>query len=193
MNKTLTAIIGTLALALTSCSGGLSLADPIIGRAGNTGSVTIVETKDRTTGEITRKAENKPAIFTFRATRGSLGGTITGYKITSAKIGGNPDLIDPKKPFVANSLNVFVQSGFSCTPAPAAGQSCSTINKDPANGAESAPISIADVNLESFMISSGGSANITYNIVFTGVDDTNHDFEIPVPGFTYIGSYNPVK
>jgi hypothetical protein len=193
MNKTLTSIIGLLAITLTGCSGGISFADPIIGRAGSTGSVTITETRDNT-GQLARKTSFVPATFTFRSTRGSLGGIINGYKITSMKIGGNPvDLIDPKKPIVTGSLNVFVQSGFSCTPAPAAGQNCSTINKDPANGAESAPISITDGSLESYMLSNGGSANVTYNLVFTGVDDTGHNFEIPVPGFTFIGSYAPVK
>jgi hypothetical protein len=188
MKKTLTAMIGVLALTFTACSGGLSLADPIIGRAGSTGSVTITETTDNS-GKITRKTTFVPAVFTFRATRGSLGGIITGYKITSLKIGSNPDLVDAKKPIFTSSLNVFVQSGFSCTPAPAPGQNCTTINKDPANGAESAPISITDGNLEGYMLSSGGSANITYNLVFIGIDDTGHSFEIPVPGFTFIGSF----
>jgi hypothetical protein len=194
MNKPLTAMIGALAIALTSCSGGITTAAPIIGVSGSTGSVTITETKDRTTGEITRKVDNKAAVFTFRSTRGSPGGIITGYKITSMKIGSSTtDLVDPKKPLIARAFNVFVQSGFSCTPVPAPGQNCSKIDKDPANGAESAAISIGDANLEGFMLSNGGSANIVYTIIFTGVDDTGHDFEIPVPGFQFIGSYVPVK
>jgi hypothetical protein len=192
MKKTLTAMIGIIALTFTGCSGGITTVAPIIGVSGSTGTVTIKETRDRTTGEITRTVENVPAKFTFRATRGSPGGNITGYRVTSAKIGSNADLIDPKRPLKYGALNVFVQSGFSCTPAAAIGQNCPGINKDPANGAESAAIFITDGALEGYMIAAKGPASITYNFVFFGVDDSGHDFEISVPGFNFNGSYSPV-
>jgi hypothetical protein len=193
MKKTLTAMIGIIALTFTGCSGGITTLSPIIGVSGSTGTVTIKETRDRTTGEITRTVENVPAKFTFRSTRGSPGGNITGYKITSAKIGSNADLIDPKKPENHGALNVFVQSGFSCTPAAAAGQNCPGIDKNPANGTESSAIFITDGALESYMIAAKGPASIAYSFVFYGVDDSGHDFEIKVPGFTFNGSYSPVQ
>jgi hypothetical protein len=193
MKKTLTAMIGIIALTFTGCSGGISTVAPIIGVQGNNGSVTIKETRDKTTGEITRTVENVPAKFTFRATRGSPGGIITGYRVTSAKIGSNADFIDPKRPLKHGALNVFVQSGFSCIPAAAVGQNCPGINKDPANGSESAAILIADDALEGYMIAAKGPASIAYSFVFYGVDDSGHDFEIPVPGFTFNGSYSPVQ
>ena len=145
------------------------------------------------TVRVISPVENVPAKFTFRSTRGSPGGNITGYRITSAKIGSNADSIDPKSPKKSGALNVFIQSGFSCTPAAAAGQNCPGINKDPANGAESAAILIADSALEGYMISAKGPAIVTYTFVFYGVDDSGHDFEIPVPGFTFNGSYSPVQ
>ena len=75
-------MIGIIALTLTGCSGGITTVTPIIGVQGSNGSVTIKETRDAATGAITRNIDNVPAKFTFRATRGSPGGNITGYRIT---------------------------------------------------------------------------------------------------------------
>jgi hypothetical protein len=196
MKKPFNAIIGTLAigltgLALTGCSGGLSIAIPVINILASEGSVTITETKNATTNVITRATVSTPAKFTFRANRGSLGGNILGYRIISSQIGNNPNLIDPKKPYIREAVNMFVQSGFTCSPAPASTQSCPGINKDPANGAESGAILISEGGaLESFMLSNSGSASIAYTFVFFGKDDTGADFEIPVKGLNYIGIYN---
>jgi hypothetical protein len=98
MKKTLTAMLGIIALTLTGCPGGFNTVAPIIGINGADGTVTVTRTEDKDTGKISYTTEYKAAEYTFRTVPGSPGGNILGFAVTSSKIGSNPNLIDPKKP-----------------------------------------------------------------------------------------------
>ena len=192
MKKTLTAMIGLIALTITGCSGGLNTAPPVIGINGADGTVTVTRTKNKDTGEITYTTEFKAAEYTFNTFQGSPGGRIIGFKITSSKIGANPDLIDPKKPDTREALNVFVQSGFTCTPAPAATQNCDNpTTRSPANGTESGKILLTGgAELANYMIANNTAAIQFYNIVYQGKDTALNDFELPAKGMKFVGVFN---
>jgi hypothetical protein len=195
MNKTLTAMIGALMVGLTACStGDSSFSTGFVEIRPNrtvAGNVTITETLDKETGKISTKTETTSVKWIFSAGPGSPGGRILGFRITSEKVGSNPDLIDPKKPFNVGGINVYVQSGWSCTPAPGPSQSCLGVNKDKANGAPSGAVEFAPSGaLESFMLANRGSASVTYNFTFYGVDDAGKPFEIALPGEVFTGTYN---
>ncbi len=195
MKKTLMAMIGGLVLGLTACStGDSSFSTGFVEIRPNrtaAGNVTITETLDKDTQKISTKTAVTPIKWIFIAGPGSPGGRILGFRITGEKVGSNPDLIDPKKPAIVGGINVYVQSGWTCTPAPAASQSCQTINKDKANGAPSVEISFApSAALESYMLSNRQPASVNYNFVFYGVDDAGKQFEVALPGETVTGTYN---
>jgi hypothetical protein len=192
MKKTLTAMIGVLTIALTSCSGGLNTATPAIGTNGTDGKVTVTRTKNEKTGEITYTTEYTAAEYTFRTVPGSPGGNIVGFKVTSSKIGSNPNLIDPKKPETREALNMFVQSGFTCTPAPATTQNCDNpTTRSPANGTESGKILLTGgAELAAYMIANNTPATQVYNITFQGKDTALNDFNLPLTGMQFIGVFN---
>jgi hypothetical protein len=192
MNKTLTAMIGTLALTFTGCSGGLNTAPPVIGISGADGTVTVTRTKNKDTGEITYTTEYKAAEYTFRTVPGSPGGNVVGFAVTSSKIGSNPNLIDPKKPETREALNMFVQSGFTCTPAPAATQNCDNpTTRSPANGIESGKILLTGGSeLASYMIANNSPATQVYNITFIGKDTALNDFTLPIKNMQFVGIFN---
>jgi hypothetical protein len=192
MNKTLTAMIGALALTLTGCPGGLNTVAPVIGISASDGTVTVTRTEDKDTGKVTYTTEFKAATYTFRTVPGSPGGNIVGFKITSSKVGSNADLIDPKKPETREALNMFVQSGFTCTPAPASTQNCDNpTTRSPANGTESGTISlVGGGELANYMIANQGAAVQYYNIVFQGKDTALNDFNLPATGMKFIGVFN---
>jgi hypothetical protein len=192
MNKALTAMLGALALTFTGCPGGFNTVAPVIGINGTDGFVTVTRSKNKDTGEITYTTEFKAAEYTFRTVPGSPGGNILGFKITSSRIGSNPNLIDPKKPETRQAVNVFVQSGFACTPAPSPTQNCDNpTTRNPANGAESGKILLTGgAELANYMIANNAAASQVYNIVFQGKDTALNDFELPVAGMQYIGIFN---
>jgi hypothetical protein len=192
MKTTLTAIIGALALTLTGCPGGFNTAAPVIGTSGADGTVTVTRTKNKDTGEITYKTEYKAAEYTFRTVPGSPGGNIVGFAVTSSKIGSNPNLIDPKKPETREALNMFVQSGFTCTPAPAVTQNCENpTTRSPANGAESGKILLTGgAELAAYMIANNLPATQVYNITFIGKDTTLNDFSLPLKNMQFVGIFN---
>jgi hypothetical protein len=192
MKKTIIGFIGAFALItiFTACNGGISFSAVDIGVSGSDGTVTITETLDKETQKISKKVTYESAKFTFRTTPGSPGGTITGFKIVSSKVGDNT-FVEPKKPQSREAINIFVQSGFTCTPAPAVTQNCGTIEKNPANGSESAALILTGGSeLASVMIENRSPADQVYDIIFVGKDDTNHDFELPVKGMRFVGIYN---
>ena len=192
MNKTLTAMIGALALTFTGCAGGLNTAAPVIGISGADGTVTVTRTKNKDTGEITYTTEFKSAEYTFRAVPGSPGGNIVGFAVTSSKIGSNPNLIDPKKPDTREALNMFVPSGFTCTPAPASNQNCENpTTRSPANGAESGKILLTGGGeLANYMIANNSAATQVYNITFLGKDTALNDFTLPIKNMQFVGVFN---
>jgi hypothetical protein len=192
MKKILTTMIGVLALTLTACSGGFNTAPPVIGTSGADGTVTVTRTKNRDTGEITYTTEYKAAEYTFRSVPGSPGGNIVGFAVTSSKIGSNPNLIDPKKPETREALNMFVQSGFTCTPAPAATQNCDNpTTRSPANGTESGKILLTGgTELAKYMIDNNTPATQVYNITFLGKDTALNDFNLPEKGMQFVGIFN---
>jgi hypothetical protein len=192
MKKTLTAMIGIIALTLTGCSGGLNTAEPVIGTSGADGVVTVTRTKNKDTGEITYTTEYKAAEYTFRTVPGSPGGNIVGFAVTSSKIGSNPNLIDPKKPDTREAVNMFVQSGFTCTPAPAATQNCENpTTRSPANGSESGKILLTGGSeLAAYMIANNLPATQVYNITFLGKDTALNDFTLPIKNMQFVGIFN---
>jgi hypothetical protein len=157
------------------------------------GEIIITETRNITTGEITRAFTSQPAKISFRAAPGSISGSILGYRITSQKIGAGVELIDPNKPISRSGLNVYIQSGFSCIPAPPVTQSCSVEAGTPANGLESSIISLSSGVLEGYMVANRSSASETLDVTFLGLDWNGKAFEIPVKGLTFIGQYNPAN
>jgi hypothetical protein len=159
----------------------------------SSGTIIITETRNLTTGELTRAITSQPAKISFRAAPGSVSGSILGYRITSARIGAGVELIDPKKPILYSSLNVYVQSGFSCIPAPPSTQSCSVEAGTPANGLESSTISLTSGLLEDYMVANRSNASETLDATFSGLDENGKAFEIPVKSLTFIGQYNRVN
>ena len=192
MNKPLKTMIAALALTLTACSGGLNTAPPVIGTSGADGTVTVTRTKNKDTGEITYTTEYKSAEYTFRAVPGAPGGNIVGFAVTSSRIGSNQNLIDPKKPDTREALNMFVQSGFTCTPAPASTQNCDNpTTRSPANGAESGKILLTGgAELAAYMISNNLPATQVYNITFLGKDTALNDFNLPIKNMQFVGIFN---
>jgi hypothetical protein len=154
------------------------------------GTIVITEKRERVTGEVTRTISNRAAQVSFRAAPGSISGNILGYRITSQKIGAGVEQIDPKKPVSYSGLNVYVQSGFSCIPAPPITQSCSIEAGSPANGLESAATSLAFGELEGYMTANRSSASETLDMTFFGLDWNGNPFEIPVKGLTFVGEFN---
>jgi hypothetical protein len=191
MKKTLTAMIGIIALTLTGCSGGLNTAPPFIGINGSDGTVTVTKTINEKTGLPVYTIDLVAAEFTFNTVPGSPGGNIVGYAITSSKIGSNQNTIDPKKPETREALNVFVQSGFTCTPAPSATQNCENpTTRSPANGAVSGKFSLeGGGELASYMIANGGNATQTFNITFLGKDTALNDFTLPAKNMQFVGIF----
>jgi hypothetical protein len=161
----------------------------------SSGTIIITETRNLTTGELTRAITSQPAKISFRAAPGSVSGNILGYRITGQKIGAGVELIDPNKPISRSGLNVYVQSGFSCIPAPPVTQSCSVEAGTPANGLESSTISLTSTSgvLEGYMVANRSSASETLDMTFFGLDWNGKPFEIPVKGLMFIGQYNPVN
>lgn len=157
------------------------------------GEIIITETRNITTGEITRAFTSQPAKISFRAAPGSISGIILGYRITSQKIGAGIELIDPNKPISRSGLNVYIQSGFSCIPAPSVTQSCSVEAGTPANGLESTALSLFSDALEGYMVANRSNASETLNMTFLGLDWNGKAFEIPVNGLTFIGQFNRVN
>ena len=154
--------------------------------------MTVTRTKNKDTGEITYTTEYKSAEYTFRTVPGSPGGNIVGFAVTSSKIGSNANLIDPKKPEIRGANNIFVQSGFTCTPAPAATQNCDNpTTRSPANGSESAKRLLeGGAELAAYMISNNLPATQVYDITFLGKDTALNDFSIPVKNMQFIGIFN---
>jgi hypothetical protein len=192
MKKTLTAMIGVLALTFTACSGGLNTAAPVIGINGADGVVTVTRTINDKTGLTNYEIQYKAAEYTFRTVPGSPGGNIVGFAVTSSKIGSNPNLIDPKKPDTREAVNIFVQSGFTCTPVPAPTQNCDNpTTRGPANGIESAKIFLTGGSeLAAYMIANNTSATQVYNITFLGKDTALNDFILPVKNMQFVGIFN---
>jgi hypothetical protein len=155
-----------------------------------TGTIEITETR-AFNGALTRATTSRPAVFTFRAGPGSASGSILEYRITSDRIGSSPNLIDPRQPPVRTGLNIFVQSGFACTPAPPAEQNCIREGSTPADGLESATVAINSSHLEAFMIANRSSASETFTIEFLGLDENGQTFTISVHGLAFVGWLNP--
>lgn len=192
MKKPLTAMIGLLALTLTGCPGGFNTVAPIIGINGVDGTVTVTRTINEKTNLPNYVVEYKSAEYTFRTVPGSPGGNIVGFAVTSSKIGSNPNLIDPKKPDTREALNMFVQSGFTCTPAPSANQNCENpTTRSPANGTESGKILLTGgAELAAYMIANNTPATQVYNITFLGKDTALNDFSLPVKNMQFVGIFN---
>jgi hypothetical protein len=157
------------------------------------GTIVITEKRDIATGKITLAINTQPARVSFRAAPGSISGNILGYRITGARIGAGVELIDPKKPITYSGLNVYVQSGFSCIPAPPITQSCSVEAGSPANGLESAATSLTSGELEGYMAANRSSASETLNVTFFGLDGNGNPFEIPVQGLRFIGQFDGIN
>ena len=157
------------------------------------GNIVVTETRNITTGQITRASTSQPATISFRAAPGSVSGSILGFRITSQKIGTGTELIDPNKPISRGGLNLYVQSGFSCIPAPAVTQSCSLEAGTPANGLESSALSLLSDNLEAYMVAKRSDATETMEITFLGIDENGKTFEIPVNGLSFVGQFKTVN
>lgn len=185
-------MIGIIALTFTGCSGGLNTAPPVIGTGGSDGTVTVTRTINEKTGLPNYTVEYKAAEYTFRSVPGSPGGNIVGFAVTSSKIGSNPNTIDPKKPETRDAVNMFVQSGFTCTPAPAATQNCDNpTTRSPANGTESGKILLTGgSDLAAYMIANNTPATQVYNITFLGKDTALNDFSVPLKNMQFVGIFN---
>jgi IPT/TIG domain len=157
------------------------------------GSMTVTRTKNIDTGQITYSTSKTDTRLTFRSVPGSLEAIISGYRITSAKIGSSPNLISPTNPIVVQGLNVYIQAGFTCNPLPSKYLSCliGAVGYAPASGTESDALIVpVPTDLENYMIANNSAANEILQITLTGTDSLGASVEIPLPEVVFIGIYN---
>jgi hypothetical protein len=193
MNKTLTAMIGVLALTVTGCSTeNSSFTTGVIEINPSKSDGSYIFTETITDKGITATETATAAKFTFRSNPGSMAGRILGFKVTSAKIGGGQNLVDSKEP-LNGGLNIYVQSGWLCTPKPEKNNSCTGVDKNPGSGIESDEFILGiPGDLSQIVKSNKTDATEFINLTFYGEDSTGRPFEIAVAQVKFVGRYNKV-
>ena len=114
-----------------------------------------------------------PVTFTFTTRPGSNAAYITSYKVVRASFNGKDQGSESVTPF---KNNIYVSSGYTCSPAPSSDQSCAFLDSTtkPANGVPSAPLSI-DFAGGLVAQAEAGNTSVTgdFDIEFYGVSSSN--------------------
>lgn len=190
MSRTLLAGIAALFLGgCASFNAGITTGMPDVGVAVADANSSVTVTKTVTPDDPATPANesavsydvSKPgaATFVFTARPGSMAANITGYRIISEVLNGSETLTAP---ISAAGLDFYVQSGYTCEPAPSPAQSCTITDATsrPANGTPSNELSVnLAAGLEDTVIATDASATLVSTIVFTGITSGGRPFELP--------------
>lgn len=195
------------ALALGGCSSmnaGITTGLPdlavAVADAGSSVTVTKTTTPDNPATPANEAAvtyevgEAGSATFVFSSRPGSLATYITGYRVTSDVINGTQTL-PAGSARTQDGLNIYVPSGYTCVPQPAATQSCAITDPTatPANSASTAPYSInLSRQLADVVKTTSARASRSTTVVFTGVTSGGRPFELPPVEVSSEGLLNEV-